>query len=104
MGTSSSLFRSSGMAIGITAMAIAIAVFLLSSNFTIINAQSQQQVTGQGGEEIENGTTLATTFQSTNDDSFSIQVPQGWVIQDVNNTGSALIEERAQGYAILAQL
>jgi hypothetical protein len=97
----SSLLGSSGVAMGLTAAAIAIAVILLSSNFTIINAQSQQ-VTGQDGE-IENGTT-ATTFQSTNDDSFSIQVPQGWVIHDVNNTGSALLEERTQGYAILAQL
>jgi hypothetical protein len=89
------------MAMGLTAAAIAIAVILLSSNFTLINAQSQQ-VTGQDGE-IENGTT-GTTFQSTNDDSFSIQAPQGWVIQDVNNTGPVLSEERTQGYAILAQL
>jgi hypothetical protein len=96
-----SLLGSSGMAMGLTAAAIAIAVILLSSNFTLINAQSQQ-VTGQDGE-IENGTT-GTTFQSTIDDSFSIQVPQGWVIQDVNNTGPTLSEETTQGYAILAQL
>ena len=44
-----------------------------------------------------------TLFQSTND-SFSVQVPQGWIIQDVNNTGSALSEEVTQGYGILAQL
>ena len=102
----SSLLGSSGMAMGLTAAAIAIAVILLSSNFTIINAQSQQQVTGQTGEQIENGTTAGatTTFQSTNDDSFSVQVPQGWVIQDVNNTGPALSEEMTLGYAILAQL
>jgi hypothetical protein len=31
-------------------------------------------------------------------------VPQGWVIQDVNNTGSVLIEEVTQGYGILAQM
>jgi hypothetical protein len=29
-----------------------------------------------------------TLFQSTND-SFSVQVPDGWIIQDVDNTGSA---------------
>jgi hypothetical protein len=95
------------MAMGLTAAAIAIAVILLSSNFTIINAQSQQQVTGQTGEEDDNGTTTtagATTFQSTDDDSFSVQVPQGWIIQDVNNTGPALSEEMTLGYAILAQL
>src|SRR5918999_3809184 len=46
----------------------------------------------------------ATPFQSTND-SFSIDVPQGWIIHDVDNTGSAsLSEETVQGYGILAQL
>src|SRR5215216_5245655 len=49
---------------------------------------------------IESTTTL---FQSAND-SFGIQVPQGWIIQDVNNTGSMLLEEAIQGYGILAQL
>src|SRR5215213_288444 len=82
-------------------IAIAIAVILLASNFTITNAQ--QSLTSQRSA-IENGiTTAATTFQSTND-SFSIQVPQGWVIQDLNNTGSALLNESSQGYGILAQL
>jgi hypothetical protein len=82
-------------------IAIAIAVILLASNFTITNAQ--QSLTSQRSA-IENGiTTAATTFQSTND-SFSIQVPDGWVIQDLNNTGSALLNESSQGYGILAQL
>jgi hypothetical protein len=84
------------MAIGVTA--IAIAVMLLASNFTLINAQPQQ-VTSQPGE-IENGT---TTFQSTSD-SFSIQVPSGWIIQDVDNAGPAQLEEVRQGYGILVQL
>jgi hypothetical protein len=44
-----------------------------------------------------------TFFQSAND-SFSVQVPQGWIIQDVNNTGSKLMEEVTNGYRILAQL
>jgi hypothetical protein len=44
-----------------------------------------------------------TLFQSTND-SFSVQVPDGWTIHDVDNTGSALSEETRQGYGILAQL
>ena len=96
MRTSSSLLASSGMAIGVTA--IAIAVMLLASNFTLINAQPQQ-VTSQPGE-IENGT---TTFQSTSD-SFSIQVPSGWIIQDVDNAGPAQLEEVRQGYGILVQL
>src|ERR687896_1204618 len=95
MRASSSFLSSSGMATGLTITAIAIAVILLASNFTIINAQQQF---GQSGG-IENG----TIFQST-DDSFSIRVPQGWVIQDVNNTGPAFNDERTQGYGILAQL
>src|SRR5918997_4160833 len=104
MGTSSSLFRSSGLAMGLTATAIAIAVILLASNFTTINAQQQFNQPG----EIENGTTEATgttttSFQSTND-SFTIEVPQGWIIQDIDNTDSTLLEERTQGYGMLAQL
>ncbi len=103
MRTSSFLSGSSGMAMRLAATAIAIAVILLASNFTTINAQQQFNQPG----EIENGTTEATgtttTFQSTND-SFSIEVPQGWIIQDIDNTGSTLLEERTQGYGILAQL
>jgi hypothetical protein len=46
----------------------------------------------------------ATPFQSTND-GFSIDVPQGWIIHDVDNTGSSsLSEEAIQGYGVLAQL
>src|SRR5215212_7256699 len=104
LGVSSPFLVSrSSTTIGLTLTAIAIAVILLASNFTIINAQ-QQSLTSRSGE-IENGTTAAstTTFQSTND-SFSIQVPQGWVIQDLNNTGSALLNESTRGYGILAQL
>ena len=67
-------------------------------------------MTSQPGE-IENGTTTippgaavsTTTFQST-DDSFRVQVPSGWIIQDLDNTGPALFEESRQGYGMLAQL
>src|SRR5215210_4141611 len=98
MRTASPLLVSrSSTAIGLTVTAIAIAIILLASNFTIINAQ--QSLTSQPGE-IDNGT---TTFQSTTD-SFGVQVPEGWVIHDLNNTGSALLEETRQGYGILAQL
>jgi hypothetical protein len=71
---------------------------LLISNFPIIFAQAQD-VTSESGE-IENGTT--TPFQSTGD-SFSIQVPSGWIIQDIDNAGAAQLEEVRQGYGILAQ-
>ena len=45
-----------------------------------------------------------TPFQSTSD-GFTIEVPDGWIIHDVDNTGSSsLSEEATQGYGILAQL
>jgi hypothetical protein len=75
----------------------------LASNFTIINAQSQQ-LTSQP-TQLENGTTAAaaTVFQSVND-SFSIQVPNGWITHDINNSAPALSEETRLGYGLLAQL
>jgi hypothetical protein len=105
MRTSSALLTSPPMTIALTAAAIA--VILSSANLaTIANAQ-QQQLTSQPGE-IGNATTAATTaatrtFQGTND-SFRVQVPVGWIIHDMNNTGSTLLEETRQGYGILAQL
>jgi hypothetical protein len=45
-----------------------------------------------------------TLFQSTND-SFRVGVPEGWVIHDVNNTSSMVVQqESTQGYGILAQI
>jgi hypothetical protein len=72
-----------------------------------INAQ-EQELTDQlrqliGAITGVTQTQTATTFQST-DDSFRIQVPQGWIIEDVNNTLSVLLEESRLGYAILAQV
>jgi hypothetical protein len=89
--------------IGLT---LVIAFVLLASNFTTINAQ--EQLTTQTGE-IEDGTTTTagaadvTMFQST-DDSFSVQIPDGWVVHDVDNTGPRLLEETRHGYGLLAQL
>src|SRR5688572_9285233 len=99
----SSSWASSMTRIGLTAITAAIAVILLTANITIINAQQQEQTTSQTSA-IEDGTAAgATTFQSTTD-SFGVQVPEGWVIRDLNNTDSALLEETRQGYGILAQL
>jgi hypothetical protein len=87
-------------------LTFAIAVILLASNFTMINAQQQlgQQPTSQP-EEPGNGTTVAaaTIFQSAND-SFSIQVPDGWIVDDINNSTSAMSEETRLGYGLIAQL
>jgi hypothetical protein len=100
----------------------AIAVILLAANFVIANAQllplEQQQQEQQELEDSDGGGLTAilngdrqpaaiqstTLFQSAND-SFSVQVPQGWIIHDLNNTGSSLSEDEVtQGYGILAQL
>ncbi|MDQ3854728.1 MAG: hypothetical protein M3299_18065, partial [Thermoproteota archaeon] len=90
-------FVSPAMTVGLTsAVVVAIAIILFAANITIINAQ---QLTNQLAV-TQNGTTL---FQST-EDSFRLHVPRGWIIHDVNNTGSMLSEESTQGYGILAQL
>jgi hypothetical protein len=85
------------MFLGLIAAA-AISLILLSGDIKLTSAQEQNQLTNQS---VSNQN--ATLFQST-EDGFRVQVPEGWAIQDVNNTGSALLEESTQGYGILAQL
>src|SRR5215213_4916755 len=97
MKVSCRLLVSSLMAIALIAAA-AIAIILLAANVTMANAQ-QQQVTSQNSAN-ERGT---TTSRSTRD-SFRVQVPPGWVIHDVKNSGSALVAEALDGVGILAQL
>src|SRR5215213_711602 len=99
MKVSCRLLVSSFMAIAL--IAAAIAIILLAADVTIATAQQQQQSTSQPSA-IERGTTAATT--RTTNDSFRVQVPQGWVIHDVKNTGSALVVEVLEGFGILAQL
>ena len=50
------------------------------------------------------GTRISGTLFERTNEGFRVVVPQGWVIDDLNNTGSTLIQESAQGYRILAQL
>jgi preprotein translocase subunit YajC len=107
------LFELQAKAIALSAAAIIIVVVLLAANVTITNAQQQQQQEQQQlstsqlsntSSVTQNGTTATTTlFESTND-SFRVQLPEGWVIQDVNNTGFALAAEVTEGYGVLAQL
>src|SRR5215212_7994039 len=101
MTVSSRLLVSPAKAIALTAaVVVAIAIILLAPNITITNAQQQQQpLISQPPAVTQNGTTL---FQST-EDGIRLKVPEGWVIQDVNNTGSTFSEESTQGYGILAQ-
>jgi PKD repeat protein len=98
MRISSQLLASTSMAIVLTAAAIIVILFATNLS-TIANAQQQQQQPSNQTAAIENG----TLFQSTVD-NFRVQVPEGWIIQDVNNTGFILEAEVLQGYGILAQL
>src|SRR5918992_5890151 len=102
---SASFPASTSSGIGLT---LVIAVILLASNFTVIDAQQQQQQQGQltsQPEELGNGITppAATIFQSAND-SFRIQIPDGWIAHDINNSTSAMTEETRLGYGLIAQL
>src|SRR5215210_1865396 len=98
MRISTRLLVSASTAIVLTAATIIVILFAANLT-TMANAQQQQQQPTNQTPSIENG----TLFQSTMD-SFRVQLPEGWVIQDVNNTGSTLEAEVLQGYGILAQL
>src|SRR5215208_1709922 len=84
-------------ALKISLAAVAIAIILLAADITITNAQ--QQLTSQQAAKTQN----PTLFQSARD-SFRVQVPQGWIIHDVKNSGSALVAEALDGVGILAQV
>jgi PKD repeat protein len=90
------------MTTAVIAIVIALAILLLAPNtIAITHAQQQQSpVAGQPPAVTQNSTTL---FQST-EDGIRLRVPDGWIINDANNTSSTLSEESTQGYAILAQL
>src|SRR5215207_8530964 len=97
MTVSSRLLVSPVKAIALTAaVVVAIAIILLAPNITITNAQ-QQLPTSQPS------VTQSPTLLSAKD-SFRVQLPEGWLIQDVNNTGFTLAAEVLQGYGILAEL
>src|SRR5215213_2003977 len=88
---------------------ILFAIFLvaLSGTFPITSVFGQFPTTGPiipttPSAPVPAGPT--TTFQSTDDDSFRAQVPEGWVIHDLNNTGSAFLAWSSRGYGIVAQL
>ena len=98
MSIDSKLLASISMATTLTIAVIIVVIPFTTNLTTIANAQEQQQPTSQPAA-IDN----ATTAQSAKD-SFRVQVPQGWIIHDVDNTGFTLISEVMQGYGILAQL
>ena len=102
------LFGLNAKAVALTAAAIMMVV-LLAANVTVTNAQQQEQQQLSTSQPItsqvtQNGTIdTPTLFESTND-SFRVQLPEGWAVQDVNNTGFTLAAEVLEGYGILAQL
>src|SRR5215207_8563889 len=102
MRVSSRSLVSPAMTIGISLVAVlAIAIIFLASNITITNAQQQEPLISRPPTAVsQNGTRLVEDAE----DSFRLQVPEGWIIHDVNNTGSILSKESTQGYGILAQL
>src|SRR5215210_7873940 len=87
-------------ALKIALAAVAIAIILLAADVTMTNAQQQQQLPTSQRAAITQNPTL---FQSAKD-NFRVQVPQGWVIHDLKNTGVILAAEVLEGYGILAQL
>jgi PKD repeat protein len=97
MKVSSGLSILPAKAIALSAAIVAIGVILLAASFITTYAQQQQTQTGQPASN-QSPTLLSIK------DSFRVQLPQGWVIQDVNNTGFTLAAEALQGYGILAQL
>ena len=97
MRVSSRLSMSPAKAIALTATVVAIAIILVAANFITTYAQQQQTQTSQPAA------TQSPTLLSAKD-SFRVQLPEGWVIQDMNNTGFTLAAEVLQGYGILAQL
>jgi PKD repeat protein len=99
MRISSRLLASTSMAIALTA-AVTMIILLGTNLTTIANAQQhQQQESTNQTAPVEN-----RTFQSTID-NFRVQVPEGWIIHDMENTGFTLVAEvLLQGYGILAQL
>ena len=93
------------------AMAAAVIVIIhLAPNVTITNAQQEQEqqqpLTSQPAASpvTQNRTTNTARLFESKSDNFRLQIPEGWVVRDVNNTGSVLAAEVTQGYGILAQL
>jgi hypothetical protein len=95
-----------------TALATAAAVIInLAANVTITSAQQEQEEQQQlltneptVSSMTQNRSTATTRLFESTADSFRLQLPEGWVVQDVNNTGFVLAAEVTQGYGILAQL
>ena len=106
----SSSFCYSSTTITLATITIAIAIILAASNFTSGIAQQLNQTATNQGSVLQNTTSASATtagitnFALSTEDSFRVQIPSGWVIQDVKNRGFTLASEVLQGYGVLAQL
>ncbi len=90
------------LTIALIVVVLAVAIILFVANVTIASAQQQpppQPLTSQ----LAGAQNQAVLFQNT-EDGIRLNVPQGWVIEDLNNTGPVFSEESTRGYGILAQL
>src|SRR6266511_2006697 len=101
MRMSSPLSLKPATALALTA-AVAIVILFTANNVTITNAQQPQQPQPTSQPAVTQNRT-SSIFQST-EDGFRVQVPDGWVIHDMKNTGFSLLTEVLQGYGVLAQL
>jgi len=97
-------FSFSSTTIRLATTTIAVAVILVASNSTLSVAQQNQQIPSQASPIQNSTSTTAPISASSTEDSFRIQIPSGWEIQDVKNTGFTLGSEVLQGYGLLAQL
>src|SRR6266511_1306411 len=103
MRISSPLSLKPATALALTA-AVAIVILFTANNVTITNAQQPQQPQPPTSQPaVTQNRTSSSLFQST-EDGFRVQVPDGWVIHDMKNTGYSLLTEVLQGYGVLAQL
>ena len=80
-------------------MAIFAVIIVIMTLGNVTMSGAQQPLSQSSKPEAENG-----TFQSIND-SFSVAVPQGWVVEDLSSTDTnTLLTEIMEGYRTLARL
>ena len=99
MRISNNLLISASTAVALV-MAACLALLFANTLTTMANAQQeeQQQLPSNQTTAIQNG----TLFESTTD-NFRVQLPEDWLVHDVDNTGPTLESEVLRGYGILAQ-
>ena len=103
MTVSSQLLVSPTRTFRLTSTLLAVAIILFVTNVTIANAQQQQQLQQPLTSQMTMTLNRTELFQNE-EDGIRLNVPQGWQIHDLNNTGPVFAEESTRGFGILAQL